>query len=482
MYLSIHDAFKQGRKLLFALTIATVSTGLTSQLSAQGFTTNTANSTPNTTEDIRILTGGTFGVEQSSTASLMVTNGGGAMPTGYTAGIGIELSRADGSLGSLGNGIHSANMAGNGDGLVLNGRNWMRYTSFDGDILFDVSDRGSFAFNGETDNSHMGAVYSGPNNHARGVGFAVYQTRSGPSAIGAIFEATGQVNGHNTAARFEASGATNNYAITVPNGGGLVGIGTIAPTKNLEVTSTTNVGVTGNATTEIRLQAINQATSGLNPLGSTWDLRANSVDGDLTFVNSSTDHGSNQARVTFADDGMVGINTTNPGDNYVSPNLLKLDVDGHGRFGSSTDYVRVTGTSIDHYGPNKLHLNYFSHQDVAIGDPSAQQKSTLTVSGDITNCGKLHTTEVEVRSSWCDYVFDEDYDLMSIEELDQYLEENHHLPGIPSAKTVEEEGLKMADMQRRMMEKIEELSLYVIELNERVKEVEAENAVLKANK
>lgn len=88
---------------------------------------------------------------------------------------------------------------------------------------------------------------------------------------------------------------------------------------------------------------------------------------------------------------------------------------------------------------------------------------------------------VELESAWPDYVFKEDYRLRSIEELEKSIQENGHLPGIPSAKEVENEGLQLGDMQKRMMEKIEELSLYVIQQNKRIIELNNQMVLLKTN-
>ena len=95
--------------------------------------------------------------------------------------------------------------------------------------------------------------------------------------------------------------------------------------------------------------------------------------------------------------------------------------------------------------------------------------------------GKIMSEELKVQSSgaWPDYVFAEDYDLKTIEEYEASIKENSHLPGIPSAKVIEEEGIMVGDMQKRQMEKIEELALYVIQLNKRMNQLEKENEVLK---
>jgi hypothetical protein len=86
--------------------------------------------------------------------------------------------------------------------------------------------------------------------------------------------------------------------------------------------------------------------------------------------------------------------------------------------------------------------------------------------------GKITAKEVEVKSDvWADYVFHDDYKLKSLNEVEAFIKENKHLPGIPSEKEVIENGLSVGEMNRKMMEKIEELTLYVIELEKEVKKL-----------
>ncbi len=74
---------------------------------------------------------------------------------------------------------------------------------------------------------------------------------------------------------------------------------------------------------------------------------------------------------------------------------------------------------------------------------------------------------VELSGDWPDYVFADDYDLMPLSEVEKSIADNNHLPGIPSAKEVASDGIALGDMQKKMMEKIEELTLYVIQLNKK---------------
>lgn len=89
---------------------------------------------------------------------------------------------------------------------------------------------------------------------------------------------------------------------------------------------------------------------------------------------------------------------------------------------------------------------------------------------------------VQLEGSWPDYVFEQNYDLKSLAEVENHIAQAKHLPGVPSAKTVAEKGLDLGEMQRTQMEKIEELFLHLIALEKRVKQLEEENAALKSSR
>jgi len=94
--------------------------------------------------------------------------------------------------------------------------------------------------------------------------------------------------------------------------------------------------------------------------------------------------------------------------------------------------------------------------------------------------GTIRTKEIIVETGWADFVFDSGYELAPLEEVEDFIAQNGHLPGIPSGEEIETGGLKLAEMQALMMAKIEELTLHLIEQKKRVDKLEAENAALKA--
>lgn len=115
---------------------------------------------------------------------------------------------------------------------------------------------------------------------------------------------------------------------------------------------------------------------------------------------------------------------------------------------------------------------------IGIGRPKVgglAQNAMFTVDGMIL------AKEVYIATSnnfWADYVFKKDYKLLEIDKLKNYIEINKHLPNIPNADKIEKDGLPLAEMQKLQMEKIEELYLYIIKLNDEIKELKAKNQTL----
>ena len=72
-------------------------------------------------------------------------------------------------------------------------------------------------------------------------------------------------------------------------------------------------------------------------------------------------------------------------------------------------------------------------------------------------------------NGWADYVFESDYQMLSTEELEAYIKEHGHLPGVPSAEEVVENGLDLGEMNKILLEKVEELTLRVLELEKQVR-------------
>jgi len=77
--------------------------------------------------------------------------------------------------------------------------------------------------------------------------------------------------------------------------------------------------------------------------------------------------------------------------------------------------------------------------------------------------GKIRAEEVIVETGWADYVFEKDYDLKTLGEVEQYINTHGHLPGIPSEKEVKGKGVSLGEINAKLLEKIEELTLHVIQ-------------------
>ncbi len=138
-------------------------------------------------------------------------------------------------------------------------------------------------------------------------------------------------------------------------------------------------------------------------------------------------------------------------------------------------------TGVGTYTPNaKFHVNGTQ----LIGGNSARIATGYSLSVD----GKIIAEEVKVQlsTSWPDYVFGKNYKLMPLEELEESINKNKHLPNIPAAAEIEKDGISLGDMNKRLMEKVEELTLYIIDLNKKnnalAEKVEKLEAKAQANK
>lgn len=117
-------------------------------------------------------------------------------------------------------------------------------------------------------------------------------------------------------------------------------------------------------------------------------------------------------------------------------------------------------------------------RDGKIGIGTSNPDELLTVKGTI------HTQEVQVDLKGAvapDYVFEKyftgnsealpSYEFLTLEQIENFIKENHHLPKIPSAKELEKEGMALKEMNLLLLEKIEELTLHVIRLQKEIDEL-----------
>ncbi len=87
--------------------------------------------------------------------------------------------------------------------------------------------------------------------------------------------------------------------------------------------------------------------------------------------------------------------------------------------------------------------------------------------------GSIRADEIVVESGWSDFVFDRDYDLLPLEAEETFIQENGHLPDVPSAEEVEADGVTVGETQAILLQKIEELTLHLIAQEKRIQELEA---------
>jgi len=83
--------------------------------------------------------------------------------------------------------------------------------------------------------------------------------------------------------------------------------------------------------------------------------------------------------------------------------------------------------------------------------------------------GKIRAEEIKVETGWADYVFENDYDLPTLEEVERHIREKGHLINIPTAEEVEANGIELGKMNKLLLEKIEELTLYTLQQEEKLK-------------
>jgi hypothetical protein len=180
--------------------------------------------------------------------------------------------------------------------------------------------------------------------------------------------------------------------------------------------------------------------------------------------------------------GNVGIGTTNPQRNLNIVNSGPAGIQLYSTSGGSMGawgMIAMSGGGFqlqnDATGTQTFSITAagsFSFGGGNVGIGTTDPQNTLSVNGTI------QAKSVLVNTGWSDYVFDPDYRLASLSELAAYVKENHHLPGIPSAAEVEEKGVSLGDMQAKLLAKIEELTLHMIQAEDNNNRLEQQNREL----
>lgn len=139
-----------------------------------------------------------------------------------------------------------------------------------------------------------------------------------------------------------------------------------------------------------------------------------------------------------------------------------------GGWGTGIDLI--TSQSDGHFN-SSMHIS--GNGNVGIGTTTLATGYKLSVAGKIIS----EEVKVQLQIAWPDYVFSKKYKLASLSDTESYIKEEGHLPNIPSAAEVSENGIELGEMNARLLEKIEELTLHLIEQN---KQLEAQNSRIQA--
>ncbi|WP_417355485.1 hypothetical protein [Flavobacterium sp.] len=205
-------------------------------------------------------------------------------------------------------------------------------------------------------------------------------------------------------------------------------------------------------------------------------------------VNSLTNHAFFGSRYTSTS-GQISI--TNRSGLYMQQNedVHKIQcVDNDGRATTSNKgFLEFNSHATTNTTPSAIRFGYVNTEYLRINKDGKVRISSTDIA---TPAGyRLYVEDgiltekvrvaVEGTADWADYVFADNYNLMPLNEVEAFTKENKHLPNVPSAEDVVNQGLDVAQMDAKLLEKIEELTLYLIEQNKQIEELKAEIKELK---
>lgn len=295
-----------------------------------------------------------------------------------------------------------------------------------------------------------------------------------------------------------------------------VGIGTSNPDAKLEVRGTTSIGGAWNPSQSVFTisDGANDLIMDTNEIYSSGSLYLGSKAANVAIFRSITDTG-NTDRVTIKSDGKVGIEISNPqatfhvvdnsplGSNVGNFQILSR-LQGKSNYNNFMDNIWLLR---DDNGNDWLSTRL--HNGISVDNsfltPSVDTKTwwerdpwdnvqswgngsevymslvkgklgigtTNPGSWKLAVNGNIRAKEVKVETGWSDFVFENDYNLPTLEEVEKYINEKRHLKDIPSAEEVAENGIFLGEMDAKLLQKIEELTLYAIQQE---KELKAERA------
>lgn len=268
-----------------------------------------------------------------------------------------------------------------------------------------------------------------------------------------------------------------NAQLVIKNGGDIgVGIGGGTPLARLHVRSSTTTGNALSVENSANINVFNVQNDGKVGIGTTNATQALQIGDELVFHDGGTKYiGRN---VSYINTSGSYANRTLKANQASS--LIALGGDGGIYFETNDKNNLAVGTNIDpliNGTPNPLgmkqRLSIYPNGQVKIGDQTVV--SGLHTDYRLAVDGKIVSKEIVVQlSDWADYVFDENYKLASFDEIRNYVANHKHLPNIPSTSEMVKNGLNVSEMTVKQQEKIEELFLYILSLEARIKTIEQE--------
>ena len=187
--------------------------------------------------------------------------------------------------------------------------------------------------------------------------------------------------------------------------------------------------------------------------------------------------------LTYRHDGRVGIGVLSPNSELhigkktgADGSLIRFSLEPPKHTGGPWNFITRDNGSyayLDQYYGSKHILTYRHDGGVGIGtnNPGVYK---LAVNGTI------RAKEIVIETGWADFVFESDYHLPTLEEVENHIKEKGHLKDIPSAKEVAEKGIGLGEMDAKLLQKIEELTLYTIEQEKEIDQLKKINQGLEA--